>query len=184
MNVGMISKRYAKALLEYAMENKAEDTVYSEMKNMEAVFAAEPRMRMAMDNPTLTAKDKLNLIKAAVGTGISNVLSRFLDLVVKNKRETVLRNIALSYADLYCQMKHINTAKLVTATPVGSEVANRMKLLVQQIKPGTLEFETKIDPEIDGGFVLFFDTYRMDASVKTQLKNIKKQFVEENSKML
>lgn len=67
MNVGMISKRYAKALLQYAMENKAEDKVYSEMKQLEAAFAAEPRMRMAMDNPTLTAKDKLDLMKAAVG---------------------------------------------------------------------------------------------------------------------
>lgn len=184
MNVGMISKRYAKALLEYAMEKKAEDTVYSEMKKLEAAFAAEPRLRMAMDNPTLTVKDKLELIKAAAGSKISNVLSDFLDLVLKNKRETGLQYIALSYADLYCQMKHINTAQLVTATPVGKEVADKMKLLVQQVKPGTLEFNTKVDPEIEGGFVLFFDTYRMDASIKTQLKNIKKQFIEENSKML
>jgi len=184
MNVGMISKRYAKALLEYAIENKSEDTVYSEMKKLEVAFAAEPRLRMAMDNPTLTIKDKLGLIKAAVGGNTSNVLSRFFDLVLKNKRETGLQYIALSYADLYCQMKHINKAKLVTATPVGNEVADRMKLLVQQIKPGTLEFETKIDPDIEGGFMLFFDTFRMDASVKTQLKRIKQQFIEENSKML
>ena len=184
MNVGMISKRYAKALLQYAMENKAEDKVYSEMKQLEAAFAAEPRMRMAMDNPTLTAKDKLDLMKAAVGGNAGNVLLRFFDLVLKNKREIVLRSIALSYIDLYCELKYINTAKLVTATPVGKEVADKMKLLVQQIKPGTLEFETKTDPDIDGGFILFFDTYRMDASVKTQLKNIKKQFIEENSKML
>lgn len=183
MNVGMISKRYAKALLEYAIENKSEDTVYSEMKKLDAAFTAEPRLRMAMDNPTLTKKDKLELIKAATGTS-GNVLLRFLDLVLKNKRETVLRSMALSYTELYCQMKHINTAKLVTATPVGKEVADRMKLLVQQLKPGTLEFDTKIDPEIDGGFILYFDTYRMDASIKTQLKNIKQQFIEENSKML
>ena len=35
-----------------------------------------------------------------------------------------------------------------------------------------LEFETEVDPDIIGGFILEYDTYRMDASVKSQLSNI------------
>ena len=58
-----------------------------------------------------------------------------------------------------------------------------MKQLVQKIKPGVLDFQTEVNPEIDGGFMLFFDTYRIDASVRSQLKRIKKRFIEENSKM-
>ena len=37
---------------------------------------------------------------------------------------------------------------------------------------GTVEFKTKVDPEIIGGFILEYDTYRMDASVKTKLKAV------------
>lgn len=183
MNTGMISKRYAKALLEYAQEQKAEDIVYSETKQLTKTFANEPRLRMAMDNPTLTQKDKLGLIKASVGTKISDVFIRFIDLVLKNRREVFLQSIALSYNDLYCDSKHINSAKLVTAAPISSKEIDKMKDLLQSIKPGTLDFETQIDPEIVGGFVLYIDTYRLDASVKNQLKRIKQQFVNENSKV-
>ncbi|SBW04778.1 F0F1 ATP synthase subunit delta [uncultured Dysgonomonas sp.] len=183
MNEGMISKRYAKALLQFAIDNKSEDIIFSEMKALAAAFAAEPRLRMAMDNPTLNADDKLALIKASIGGKGSDVFVRFVDLVVKNKREVYLRNIALSYVDLYCESKHINTGKLVTATPVDTAVIEKMKSLLQTIKPGTLDFETSVDPDIEGGFVLYVDTYRLDASVKTQLKRIKQQFVAENSKM-
>ena len=32
MNSGMVSMRYARALFSYALEKKAEDTIFSEMK--------------------------------------------------------------------------------------------------------------------------------------------------------
>ncbi len=183
MNEGMISKRYAKALLQYAVDQKAEDTVFEEMKKLASVFAVEPKMRMAMDNPTLNADDKLALIGAAVGGKMSDTLSRFVELVLKNRREVFMRNIALSYIDLYCESKDMNMGRLVTATPVDSTVTEKMKSLLQKVKPGTLDFETVVDPSIEGGFILYVDTYRLDASVKTQLKRIKQQFVAENSKI-
>lgn len=183
MNEGMISKRYAKALLLYAVDQKVEDAMFAEMKKLASAFLHEPRLRMAMDNPTLNTDDKLGLIKAAVGGKPSAEFVRFIELVVKNKREVFLRNIALCYVDLYCEVKHINTGRLVTATPVDDAVIEKMKGLLQKIKPGTLDFETSVDPDIEGGFILFIDTYRLDASVKNQLKRIKQKFVAENSKI-
>lgn len=184
MNIGTISKRYAKALLQYAIDNKTEDQVYSEMKMLAKSFSQVPQLRMAMDNPMLTKKDKLPLIKAAVGDKVSDTVSHFLDLVLKNKREIFLQFIAMSYINAYCDLKHINTGKLVTATPVAKDVIEKMKQLVLKIKPGTLEFQAEINPDIDGGFMLFFDTYRIDASVTSQLKHIKQEFINENSKMV
>lgn len=83
MNEGMISKRYAKALLLYAVDQKAEDVLFAEMKKVASSFVREPRLRMAMDNPTLNAEDKLALVKAAVGAKPSNEYIRFAELVVK-----------------------------------------------------------------------------------------------------
>jgi len=157
--------------------------VFSEMKKLVSAFSAEPRLRMAMDNPTLSADDKLGLIKAAAGGKISEELTRFAELVLKNRREVFFRNIGLSYISLYSEKKEINIGRLVTATPVDDSVKERMKGLLQQIKPGTLDFETSVDPDIEGGFMLYVDTYRLDASVKTQLKRIRQQFIAENSKM-
>lgn len=184
MNEGMISKRYAKALLQYATDQKTEDSVFLEMKRLASAFAAEPRLRMAMDNPTLKAEDKLELIKAAIGGKMSEVLTRFVELVLKNRREAFLRNIALSFTDLYRESKDMNMGRLVTATPVDKEVTEKMKSLLQKVKSGTLDFDTVVDPSIEGGFILYVDTYRLDASVKTQLKRIKQQFIAENSKMI
>ncbi|MDR0825249.1 MAG: F0F1 ATP synthase subunit delta [Prevotella sp.] len=183
MNEGMISKRYAKALLLYAIDRKAEDAMFAEMKKLASVYLHEPRLRMAMDSPILSSDDKLGLVKAAVGGKPNAEFVRFAELVVKNKRETYFRNIALCYIDLYCEAKQINMGKLITATPVDSAVVEKMKGLLHKIKPGTLDFETSVDPDIEGGFILYIDTYRMDASVRNQLKRIKQQFIVENSRI-
>lgn len=184
MALGMISKRYAKALIGFAQEQNTEATVYQEMTNLASVFASEPRMRVAMDNPIVTTKDKIDLLVAAVGSTCSPTSRRFFQLVLKNRRENVLQTMALSYCDLYRTKHRINNAKLVTAAPVSTEIVDRMKAVLQRIKPGQVELDTKVDPSIDGGFVLYVDTYRLDASVSSQLKNIKKHFILENSKIV
>jgi len=47
--------------------------------------------------------------------------------------------------------------------------------MVESATNGAVEFETEVNPDIIGGFVLEYDTYRMDASVKTKLATILSQ---------
>ena len=68
--------------------------------------------------------------------------------------------------------KNIIRGKVITASPVSSQTEDKMKALVQSRAQGTVEFNTEVDPSLIGGFILEYDTYRMDASVKSQLNAI------------
>ncbi|GAB6011552.1 F0F1 ATP synthase subunit delta [Viscerimonas tarda] len=175
MNTGIISMRYARALFEYALEKKVEETFFVEMKNVVAAYSGNPKIRSALDNPVLNSKDKLRLIQAAAGGKASDTFDSFARLLLRRRRENHLQTIALVYLDLYRKHKNINVGKLITATPVNDATIQKMKSLLQKQQKGSLEFETSIDPTIGGGFILFFDTYRLDASVATQLRQIKQQ---------
>ena len=80
--------------------------------------------------------------------------------------------MAASYFTLYRKEKIIIRGKLITATEVAPETEQKMRQMVEQRTQGTVEFKTEVNPEIIGGFILEYDTYRMDASVKTKLTNI------------
>jgi F-type H+-transporting ATPase subunit delta len=80
--------------------------------------------------------------------------------------------MANSYITLYRQQKNITRGKLTTAVAVSDAVEQKMKQMVEAKTQGTVEFTTEVDPSIIGGFVLEYDTYRMDASVKTKLNRI------------
>jgi len=47
-----------------------------------------------------------------------------------------------------------------------------MRQMVESRTKGTVEFESEVNPDIIGGFILEYDTYRMDASVKSKLNSI------------
>ncbi len=59
MYIGVISMRYAKALLAYADEKGTEDTVYEEAGILADSFSRIPELRQALDNPVLPAENKV-----------------------------------------------------------------------------------------------------------------------------
>ena len=84
----------------------------------------------------------------------------------------MIQFMANSYVTLYRQQKNIILGKLTTATRVSAAIEQKMRTEVEAKTQGTVEFETQVDPDIIGGFVLEYDTYRMDASVKSRLNSI------------
>lgn len=184
MNSGMVSVRYARALLDFAKSKKIEDVIFSEMKVLAENFRNVRNFRIAIDNPVLETQDKLNLICTAAGGSPSEDFIHFIQLVLNQRRESHLQRIALVYMDLYRKDKNINVGKLTTAIPASDSVIEKMKSLLQNKDFGTLELETETDPSIEGGFVLHVDTYRLDASVASQIRQIKQQLIEQNRKVV
>ena len=121
MDIGVISTRYARALLKSATDAKLEDQVYQEMMT---------------------------------------------------DRENMIQFMAYSYVTLYRKQKNVIRGKLTTAARVSVETEQKMRQMVESKTQGTVEFETEVNPDIIGGFILEYDTYRMDASVKSKLNNI------------
>lgn len=80
--------------------------------------------------------------------------------------------MANSYITLYRKQKNVIRGKLITAAAVSGETEQKMRQMVESNTNGTVEFETEIEPDIIGGFILEYDTYRMDASVKSKLNGI------------
>jgi F-type H+-transporting ATPase subunit delta len=97
-----------------------------------------------------------------------------VDLVLKEGRESFMVFIASSYITLYRKQKNIIHGRLITATTVSPETEQKMRSIVESKTQGTVEFLTEVNPDIIGGFILEYDTYRMDASVQSQLRNILK----------
>ncbi len=182
MNIGIIPKRYAKALYAYATDEKAEDMVYRCMLSLAACYRTFPNFRALLTNPAIGYPDKLQLLKNAGGKNPCIPYTRFIELILHHKRESLLQSIALTYIDLYRQEKHIVVGSLTTAVPLSKEAENKMKKKLLTDKEDTLEFTTSVDPDILGGFVFDYDTYRFDASVATQLKRVKNQLLEKNKK--
>ncbi|MCR4853520.1 MAG: F0F1 ATP synthase subunit delta [Prevotella sp.] len=172
MDIGVISVRYARALLKSATEQKLEDAVYQDMQTLADCYVRVPQLRFTIDNPMLAKDKKLALLKTACGDKRSEVTDRFIEIVLNEDRESILQFMANSYITLYRQQKNVIRGRLITATAVSPSTEQKMRQMVESRTNGKVEFESEVNPEIIGGFILEYDTYRMDASVKSKLNSI------------
>ena len=173
MDIGVISVRYARALLKSATDANIEDTVYADMQLLAKSYIEVPVLRHTIDNPML-AKDKKQMLleTAAGGDSASSLTKAFIALVLKEDRENMIQFMANSYVTLYRKQKNVIRGKLTTAVAVSPAMEQKMRRMVESHAQGTVEFETEVNPDIIGGFILEYDTYRLDASVKSKLNSI------------
>ena len=148
------------------------DEVYTEMQQLAKSYIEVPQLRFTIDNPMLSKDKKEALLLTAVGTKASDLTKAFIQLVLKEDREGVMQFIANSYVTLYRQQKNVIRGRLITAAQVSPATEQKMRQMVESKTNGTVEFETEVNPDIIGGFILEYDTYRMDASVKAKLNSI------------
>lgn len=186
MDIGILSSRYAKALLQYAKTNNTEEVVYEEMKRLADNFALLPHLKEVLASPVLSIRDKYSIMITATGNGenVSHQTSRFITLILNNHREAILQYIILSFINLYRIDRHIGTALLTTAVPIDEPTAERIKQVAGDELHMTMELKTQVDPALEGGFVFIYNWKRLDGSVATQLQRIRQQFVEKNRRII
>jgi F-type H+-transporting ATPase subunit delta len=172
MDIGVISVRYARALLKSAIDQKLDEQVYHEMQLMAKSYVDVPQLRQTIDNPMIAKDKKQILLTTAAGPLASQLTQSFIALVLKEDRENVIQFMANSYITLYRKQKNVIRGKLTTAARVSADTEQKMRQMVESKTHGTVEFETEVNPDIIGGFILEYDTYRMDASVKSKLNTI------------
>ena len=107
MDIGVISVRYARALLKSASELKLESAVYNDMLSLAESYVRVPQLRFTIDNPMLAKDTKKQLLCTACGENRTEVTERFISLVLKEDRESIMQFMANSYITLYRQQKNV-----------------------------------------------------------------------------
>lgn len=179
MDQGIISMRYAKALLRYAEENGEAKTVYGETARLSENLLRVPALQRALLNPVLNEEKKRELLlAAAVAEGSpSKSLSDFITLLLRKQRTDTVLRIAYAYGTCYRERYKIVRGRLVLPGEIDDKIFERLSRKVEASAEGRVDFEKVIDPSIIGGFVLEYDTYRLDASVRGRFKRIREQLV-------
>lgn len=173
MDIGIISARYARALFAYAKEQQTESRLYDDLKMLATSFEQVKELREALDNPVLSAQEKGTLIRSAAGGSVCPAFERFLRLVLRHRRESLLHILCLIYISYYRKEKHINRIQVYTAVPLTAESRERLTRDILRMTGGTLEFSEQVDPSLIGGIILRMNDRQIDASVASQLKRVK-----------
>jgi F-type H+-transporting ATPase subunit delta len=177
MSVTRIATRYAKSLIDLAIEQGKLPQVSADVLSLSA--AAKNRdLYLMLKSPIISADKKNAVLNVLFGSSMDQLTMSYLTLLVNKGREAYLPEIAAEFAAQYKAMQKITTVKVISAAPLSEGVLTELKsrMIKSGITHPNLEIETAVDPDIIGGFVLEFDDKRYDASVANKLMELKSEF--------
>lgn len=184
MNRGLISERYAKALLGFAENKNIEVEIYEQAMFLQDVFVNIATLHTALHNPMISKAQKRKIILTACGDDVADAFVTFIDLLLTNDREDCLQYIMLQYQEMYRKSKNILQGKLITAVEIDDATKSSLIQAIELKVKGKLEVEKIVDATILGGFILELGFVRWNASLSRQLNDIKKQYIERNRRII
>lgn len=171
------AKRYAKGLMQFASETGKAAEINQEMVDLKNAIQSNRELASFLNSPVLDSKKK-NAVLAEIFKDFSPSTKNFISLVVNQRREGFLRQIATQYNTLYDHSINSRTAEVVTATELSDELVQDIvnKAKVNLGENFTYKIENKVDPSLIGGFILRVGDKQIDTSVKSKLTRLKKEF--------
>ena len=172
-----VASRYAKSLLDLAIEKGQLEQVYTDMNYLQQLTKGSREFLNLLKSPVVKGDVKTKAVNAVTAGKISELTRAFTTLLISKTRESVLPEVITAFIHQYKMHKNIHTVKLTTATPISEQMKNTIVSKVKQEgNMENIELETTVNPDIIGGFVLQTGDKLIDASISYDLKEIAKQF--------
>jgi F-type H+-transporting ATPase subunit delta len=172
-----LAGRYAKSLIDLAIEKGQLDAVYKDMLLLNDFCKNSRELVAVLKSPIIKSEKKEKILDAITKDKISLITATFNKLLVQKSREFYLPEIITAFIQQFKDHKGIYIVKLTTAMPVSEELKNA---IVNKIKTDTkmkqVELQTEVKEDIIGGFILEVGDRMVDSSVAYDLNNVKKQF--------
>lgn len=176
MRVKLLAKRYAVAVFDLALELKLESKVEKDMHLVGEVLEENRLLRKVMANPVIEGSKKAKILTELFEGKIEMLTLKFLILVTKKGREVYLEEICTAYIDVFKEHFNIMPVLLTTAYTADEKTKQEILTKLASIAGKTLEVSEQVDEKLIGGFTLDFMDFNYDASIKTQLKELRKEF--------
>lgn len=177
MDQSAISVRYAKAFFSLAKEKNKLPALKSDMETVYDVFENSGDFRVLLETPVIKTSKKIKLIFSIFKDKLDEQSLNFLRLITENKREVLLPSICRNFLTLTRKDQNIKSASLITATEIDTKTKEKIRTLLEKELNAKVELSEKVNADIIGGLILRLEDKQFDASVSTQLKNIKQRLL-------
>ena len=176
MLTSKVAKRYAQGLLNFTQESGNTDSVFGEMGDIVKTIEKSRELQNFFSSPIIDVKKKVS-IALEIFKDFSPVTISLLQFIIKHGRESQMQNIAQEFINKVEDMKGVQRITLTSAAQLSSEnISNILKSSNLVNHDNKFDVKSIINPDLLGGYILRVGDQQVDASVKSKLSKLKKEF--------
>lgn len=173
-----ISTRYAKSLLDLCIELKQVDSVFGDMKLVQATVRQNREFSVLLSSPVVKADVKQKILDKVFGGKVSAPAQKFMNLLAAKGREGLLGEVADSFISQVMAHKKIVSAEVTTAAAMDDETRAKILALARKLAGDEIELKEKVSTSLIGGFLLRVGDHMIDTSVSGKIRRLKREFDE------
>ncbi len=123
-----VATRYAKSLIDLAVEQKSLEETRKDMELFSQTLRANHQLQAVLSNPIIAHSKKIKILEAIFGGKVSKVSDSFFKIMINKSRAEILYGTAKEFINQYNVIKHIVRAYVTSATPLSE--ANTKKIIL------------------------------------------------------
>lgn len=174
----LVSKTYAQALFELAVEENRTAPLLDEAAALLEVIRANAEFGQFMNHPKIPKEDKIEVVKNVFENKISRELVGFLITIVEKDRYCEIEDILGGFIAAVKEYSNIGTAYVTTAIALeNNEKQDIESRLLATTKYKTIECVYDVDKGLIGGMVIKMGDRVVDSSIRTKLDKLQRELL-------
>ena len=166
--------RYATALFELALEERALDAVKADLDRFDGMVSASADLRRLVKSPVFTGAEQTRALSAVLDkAGLGGLAAKFLKVVAANRRLFAVRDIVGGFRALVARHKGEVTAHVTLAEAPSEQHLAAIKDALKAVTKKDVQVDVKVDPSIIGGLIVKLASRMVDSSLRTKLNALK-----------
>jgi F-type H+-transporting ATPase subunit delta len=181
MSLRTVANRYAKALFDVAVAEKADLTkIEQDLKEAKQVFAENKDLRHVAISSNLPEANRKALVETiADKLGAAPHVRKLLVMLGQGRNLNLLPDLSDAFSERLLAHQNIVRAEVTSAAPLSPEKTKALEESLAKVTGKKVELSVAVDPELLGGVVAKIGSTVYDGSVKTQLQRMRQELVEQ-----
>ena len=163
-----VARPYAEATFKTALEGNRLGPV-GEGLALVAAIAQDEQMRSILSDPKVGAQQKKDLFHAIAGDRADPTVRNLLAVLVDNRRESLIAEIARQFDELKRDHDRVLRARITSAQPLSEQQRSQIVEALERRYGKKIEAELDVDPELLGGARVQIGDQVIHASVRDAL---------------
>src|SRR5579859_5095673 len=166
-----IARPYAEAVFRLAKQGNALQA-WSDALNLIATIYGDPQMQAVMANPKVSSADVERMMLAICGERIDGVARNLIQLLVHNRRLSLVAEIREQFEQLKLEDEGKLDARISSAFPMEDTQRDQVVNMLSARFKRKIDATVTVDPDLIGGVKVEVGDKVWDASVRGRLQSM------------
>ena len=172
--VSGVAGRYATALFELGVEEKALEKIEADLNRFSEALDAVDDLRRLVQSPVFSAEEQGRALAAVLDEiKIEGLTMNFLLLVAKNRRLFAAPDMIRGFRSLLAAHRGETSATVTAAAKLTDSQITALKQALKAALGKDVMLDQRVDPSLIGGLMVKVGSRMVDTSLRTKLNSLK-----------